>query len=156
MLLFSPSASDSLSQQPPQGSGDWFSISHISTSTSCFQDVFPRCIFYCSLLFTWGWWESHSYFQRSPINHSTGLCIAYSLQSKFLMFLCFQSSLQPLNNHSQDKYFLIIFTVLTHLFLEIGFPSISFYITSSKWCLALNRTLTTHNTFHRKKIYPDK
>ena len=45
-----PSASDDLSQQLLQGSGyennHWrFPISHISTSTSCFQDVFPRCTF---------------------------------------------------------------------------------------------------------------
>ena len=30
-----------------------FSISHISISTTCFQDVFPRCTFYCSQPFTW-------------------------------------------------------------------------------------------------------
>ena len=50
MTLFIPSASDALFQQLPQGFGygnshKLFSISHISMSTSCFQDDFPGYTF---------------------------------------------------------------------------------------------------------------
>ena len=82
MLLFSPSASDTLSQQPPQGSGDWFSIDHISTSASCFKMSFHVVLFTAPSPSPGGDEKVILIFQRTPVNYSTGLCIAYSLQAQ--------------------------------------------------------------------------
>ena len=115
MTLFSSLVSDNLSQQCPQGSGYGF-----PSVTSKLQHLVFKMSFH-DIRFTApspssGGEEKVILFQRTHVNYSTSLCIAYSLQSKFLLFLCPQSSRQPLNSHSQDKHFLIIFSVLTHLF----------------------------------------
>ena len=85
MTLFSPSASDALSQQLSQGSG-------YGNSHECFPSVtlvLQHLVFKISFhqLFTapsplpGGDEKVILIFQRSPVNYSAGPCIAYSLQS---------------------------------------------------------------------------
>ena len=54
LRLVTPFLSNSLKALVMQTVANHFSISHISTSTACFQGVFPGCTFYCSQPFTWG------------------------------------------------------------------------------------------------------
>ena len=83
MTLSSPSASDTLSQQLPQGSGN----SHYGfpSVTSVLHHLVFKMFFH-DVLFTapspspGGDEKVILIFQRSSVNYSTGLCIAYSLQ----------------------------------------------------------------------------
>ena len=85
MTLFSPSASDDLSQQLPQGSGYGTVTNGFPSVTSVLQHLVFKMFFH-NVLFTapspspGGDEKVILIFQRCPINYSTGLCIAYSLQ----------------------------------------------------------------------------
>ena len=82
MTLFSPLASDALSQQLPQGSGTV--TNGFPSVTSVLQHLVFKMSFQ-DVLFTapspspGGDEKVIFIFQRGPLNYSTGLCIAYSL-----------------------------------------------------------------------------
>ena len=84
MTLFSPSVSDALSQQLPQGSGHETATNGFPSVTSELQHLVFKMSFH-DVIFTapspspWGDEKVILIFQRSPVNYSTGLCIACSL-----------------------------------------------------------------------------
>ena len=85
MTLFSPLASDALSQQLPQGSGTV--TNGFPSVTSVLQHLVFKMSFQ-DVLFTapspssGGDEKVIFIFQRRPVNYSTGLCIAYPLHWK--------------------------------------------------------------------------
>ena len=90
MTLFSPSASDALSQQLPQGSGA--GTKGFPSVTSVLQHLVFKISFQDVLVTT----PSPSpgvdekvilIFQGGSVNYTTGLCIAYSLHIPLFYFL---------------------------------------------------------------------
>ena len=84
MIVFSPSASDHLPQQLPQGSGLRTVTNGFPSVTSVLQHLVFKMFFH-DVLFTapsplpGGDKKVILILQRSPVNYSTGLCIACSL-----------------------------------------------------------------------------
>ena len=90
--LFSLSASDDFLSSSLKAPVTRTVINGFPSVTSVLQHLVFKMFFH-DVLFTapspspGGDEKSHSYFQRSPVNYSTGLCIAYSLHTPLFYFL---------------------------------------------------------------------